>query len=180
MLAAANEESRGKDVSEILAGRFSGSANAIDEEGQILARGWNVQVVATQSALGIGLDVKAVELQTGCPVVTSAAVPRLTTADAFVVAPATANTITKLALDIRDTYVGAVLIGGTDGLQPTNASSKDGPLPPFPWHLAVSAVTASVKADDTSSVWKPGNKMGVMSLFIFTAIMVLVAARIME
>ncbi|KAJ7696358.1 hypothetical protein B0H14DRAFT_3040731 [Mycena olivaceomarginata] len=175
---------------------------------QVLARGWKIQAIATPSALDIGLDVQAVELQTGRPVVTSAAIHL--------------NTITKLALDIRDTYVAAVLgqavaarkpmvilpsikkvdlerrvfrthirnlrsegvqvlIGGTNGLQPTNASSKDGPLPPFPWHLAVSAVEASIDADrrDSSLVSKFGDKMGVLPMWLAiltasTAIMVFV------
>jgi hypothetical protein len=117
-------------------------------------------------------------------VVTSDAIRRTAT-DAIMVAPATANTLAKLALGIRDTYAAAVLaqavaagtpmvilpsikkvdldggplptyiktlrragvrvlIGEPDGIQPTNASSKDGPLPPFPWHLAVSAMAACI------------------------------------
>jgi hypothetical protein len=32
-----------------------------------------------------------------------------------------------------------VLIGGNDGIHLTDASSKDGPLPPFPWDLAIAA-----------------------------------------
>jgi flavoprotein len=76
---------------------------------QVLHRGWKVQAIATPSALDIGFDAVAVELQTGRPVVTSAAIPRMATPDAILVAPATANTIAKLALGIRDTYAAAVL-----------------------------------------------------------------------
>ncbi|KAJ6598763.1 flavoprotein [Mycena sp. CBHHK59/15] len=152
---------------------------------QVLHRGWKVQAIATPSALDIGLDVRAVELKTDRPVVTSAAIRRTANPDAIMVAPATANTLAKLALGIRDTYAAAVLaqavaaripmvilpsikkvdldnqvlpthiknlrldgvhvlIGGPNGVQPTNASSKDGPLPPFPWHLAVSAMAVCI------------------------------------
>ncbi|KAF7336345.1 Flavoprotein [Mycena venus] len=148
---------------------------------QLLRRGWKVQAIATPSALDIGLDVRAVERQTGRPVVTSADIPRTATPDAIMVAPATANTLAKLALGIRDTHAAGilaqavaaripmvvlpsikkvdlnggplpmhiktlrgegihVLIGEPNGIKPTNASSKDGPLPPFPWNLAVTAM----------------------------------------
>ncbi|KAF7326809.1 Flavoprotein [Mycena sanguinolenta] len=155
---------------------------------QVLARGWNVQAMATPSAVDIGLDIGAVREQTGRLVVTSPAVPRIAiTPDVIVVAPATVNTITKLALDIRDTYPATVLgqavaacipmvilpsikkvdldraifrmhvqslrgegvhllLGGSNGIHPTNDSTKNGPLPPFPWHLAVSATATCLEA----------------------------------
>jgi hypothetical protein len=133
--------------------------------------------------VGIGLDVKAVQEQTGRPVVTSAAARP--PPDVILVAPATANTIAKLALDLRDTYASAVLgqavaaripvvilpsikkmdlerdvfrnhirslrregvhilLGGSNGIHPTNASTKDGPVPPFPWHLAIPVIAAII------------------------------------
>ncbi|KAJ6483930.1 hypothetical protein C8R45DRAFT_999755 [Mycena sanguinolenta] len=155
---------------------------------QVLARGWKVQAMATPSAVDIGLDIDALREQTGRPVVVSPAVPRTAiTPDVIVVAPATANTITKLALDIRDTYPAAVLgqavaacipvvilpsikkvdldraifrmhiqnlrgegvhvlLGGSNGIHPTNDSTKDGPVPPFPWHFAVSATATCLEA----------------------------------
>ncbi|KAJ7192570.1 hypothetical protein GGX14DRAFT_594400 [Mycena pura] len=157
---------------------------------QVLARGWNVQAMATPSAVVIGFDVEAVKKQTGRLVVTSPAVRRITLSpDVILVAPATANTITKLALDIRDTYASSVLgqavaartpvvilpsikkvdlerevfrnyikslrregvcllIGGPNGIHPTNASTKDGPVPPFPWHLAMPAIAACIDAHE--------------------------------
>ncbi|KAK6977525.1 flavoprotein [Favolaschia claudopus] len=133
---------------------------------QLNARGWNVQALATPSAVDMGLSLNDLRQQT-----------------------ATVNTISKLALDIRDTYAGGVLgqavaakipmiilpsikkvdleravfrnyieslrregvkvlLGGSDGIHPTNASSKDGPVPPFPWHLAVEAVAASTNPQE--------------------------------
>jgi hypothetical protein len=153
---------------------------------QLLAKGWNIQAMATPSAVDIGLNLDAVQQQTGRPVVTSAAVHRFALfPDVILVAPATANTITKLALDIRDTYPSSVLgqavaaripvvilpsikkmdleqevfrkhirslrgegvrvlLGGPTGIRPTNASTKDGPVPPFPWHLAIPAVDTCI------------------------------------
>ncbi|KAK7001442.1 hypothetical protein R3P38DRAFT_3049155 [Favolaschia claudopus] len=163
---------------------------------QILARGWNVQALATSSAVSVGLDIESVQTQTGRLVVTSAAIPRATLSPSIiVVAPATANTITKLALDIRDTYAAGVLgqavaakipiimlpsikkvdlergifrkhiqslrregvnvlLGGSTGIHPTNASSKDGPVPLFPWHLAASAAFSRMNAPFCLSKWQ--------------------------
>ncbi|KAJ7463089.1 hypothetical protein B0H11DRAFT_2053388 [Mycena galericulata] len=153
---------------------------------EISKRGWKVQAMATPAALDIGLDVDAVALQTGRPVVTSAVIPRTAAPDGIIVAPATANTLSKLALGLREPHAVAVLaqaiaaktppmvilpsikkvdldglilpthirflraagvhvlVGGSNGIHPTNASSKDGPLPPFPWHLAVTEMAAHV------------------------------------
>ncbi|GGJ75266.1 flavoprotein [Pilimelia anulata] len=72
------------------------------------ASGWEVQLIATPAAIGF-LDVKALEAQTGRPVKssyrkpTTPRGPRLTPA-AIIVAPATFNTINKLAAGISDTY----------------------------------------------------------------------------
>lgn len=71
-------------------------------------RGWAVGVVATPAALAF-LDVPKLEALTGNPVVSEHRRPgqtrrSLSAADAVVVAPATFNTICKLALGISDTY----------------------------------------------------------------------------
>ncbi|GAB1691897.1 flavoprotein [Krasilnikovia sp. M28-CT-15] len=71
-------------------------------------RSWTTSVTATTSALGF-IDVAAVEEFSGQPVRTSyqhpPAEPRvLPDVDAVVVAPATYNTINKLASGIADTY----------------------------------------------------------------------------
>ncbi|KAJ7251289.1 hypothetical protein C8J57DRAFT_672053 [Mycena rebaudengoi] len=156
----------------------------------------------------MGLDVNQLEQQTGRPVMSSWGTPstrRIGPADGIIVAPATVNTINKLALDIRDNYAAAllgqavaaripmvilpsikkvdtervifrnhienlrregvsILLGGPTGIEPTNASSKDGPLPPFPWHLAVSAMALRFPAETgLSTSWHLIGKIG-MSL----------------
>jgi phosphopantothenoylcysteine synthetase/decarboxylase len=118
------------------------------------------------------------------------------------VAPATANTLAKLAIGIRDTHAAGVLaqavaaripmvilpsikkvdldggplpthiktlrgegvhvlIGEPNGIKPTNASSKDGPLPPFPWDLAVTAMAACI------DVSKDPHNVSIMGFNIF-------------
>jgi phosphopantothenoylcysteine synthetase/decarboxylase len=73
------------------------------------ADGWSVRIVATPSGLGF-LDAAALQQQTGSPVqadyTSNAREPRVrnSAADALIVAPATYNTINKLALGINDTY----------------------------------------------------------------------------
>jgi hypothetical protein len=154
-----------------------------------LDRHWSVRLIATPAALEEGLvDVEGLEKQTRRQVIRSYSKPgesRIPKADAIIVAPATANTIAKLALAIADTHTSAllnqavgakipvvilpsikddhmqriafknhvatlrregviVLLGGKDGIIPTNQSSKDGPLPPFPWELALRATEASL------------------------------------
>jgi hypothetical protein len=83
---------------------------------------WTAGVVATPSALDF-IEVAAAETQTGLPVRSeyqqraaepNAPVGRLPSVDALVIAPATYNTINKLALGIADTYAltsAAELIG---------------------------------------------------------------------
>ncbi|HET8658363.1 MAG TPA: flavoprotein [Micromonosporaceae bacterium] len=71
-------------------------------------RSWTAAVTATASALAF-IDVPAVEELTGSPVRTSYDASgkgrrMLPTVDALVVAPATYNTVNKLALGIADTY----------------------------------------------------------------------------
>jgi hypothetical protein len=77
------------------------------------ARGWTVQVLATEAAVEHFVDVPALEQQTGRPVRTRYRRPEerntLPDADAVVVAPATYNTINKWAAGISDTYVLSVL-----------------------------------------------------------------------
>ena len=69
--------------------------------------GWRPHVVATPSALKF-LDVEALGRQTGSPVRSDYGQrpegPRSSDADGLVIAPATYNTINKLAVGINDTY----------------------------------------------------------------------------
>jgi phosphopantothenoylcysteine synthetase/decarboxylase len=71
--------------------------------------GWTVGIVATSSAVAF-LDVPALEALTGNPILSEHRPPganrvrSLPPAKAFVVAPATYNTICKLAAGISDTY----------------------------------------------------------------------------
>ncbi|MEJ3748459.1 flavoprotein [Actinomycetes bacterium KLBMP 9797] len=73
------------------------------------AHGWTVGVIATSAALAF-LDVPKLEALTGNPVRSEYRMPgqartrSLPEADAMVVAPATYNTVCKLALGISDTY----------------------------------------------------------------------------
>jgi len=74
-------------------------------------RGWRVQVIATPAALDF-LDIAALEALTGSAVRSayrSPGEPRSMQADAVIVAPATYNTISKLALGISDTYALGIL-----------------------------------------------------------------------
>ncbi|MGA4995423.1 flavoprotein [Nonomuraea bangladeshensis] len=73
--------------------------------------GWTVQVVATPAALDF-IDVPALEARTGRPVRSryrKPSEPKPPRADAMVVAPATYNTVNKLALGVADTYALGVL-----------------------------------------------------------------------
>src|SRR3712207_6750038 len=71
------------------------------------ADGWLVQLIATSSALTF-IDTDELERLSGSPVrsdyATSGARPRASANDAVLIAPATYNTINKLALGINDTY----------------------------------------------------------------------------
>ncbi|MEE2039735.1 flavoprotein [Nocardiopsis sp. CT-R113] len=69
--------------------------------------GWTVQVMATPAAMSF-IDVEALEKQTGRPVRSQHRAPgdpRSPQADAIIIAPATFNTINKLANGIADNYV---------------------------------------------------------------------------
>ncbi|WP_174545779.1 flavoprotein [Nocardiopsis dassonvillei] len=69
-------------------------------------QGWTVQVMATPSAVSF-IDVEALEKQTGRPVRSQHRAPgdpRSPKADAIIIAPATFNTINKLANGIADNY----------------------------------------------------------------------------
>ncbi|MFE1397009.1 flavoprotein [Nocardiopsis dassonvillei] len=79
-----------------------------------LARGWRVQVIATPTALGF-FDSDAVEKLTGRPVRSqhrTSGTPRSPKADAVIVAPASFNTVNKLAGGIADNYALDVLNEG--------------------------------------------------------------------
>ncbi|MEV6348447.1 flavoprotein [Actinoplanes sp. NPDC051851] len=70
--------------------------------------GWTVRLVATPSALPF-LDLAALEARCGAPVRSDFRRPgeqrvSASTADAMIVAPATFNTVNKLAAGIADTY----------------------------------------------------------------------------
>ena len=73
------------------------------------AEGWSVFVVATPSAVPF-LDVPLIEARTGGPVLSQHRLPSEPRAgsagrsDAVIVAPATFNTVNKLALGLADTY----------------------------------------------------------------------------
>ncbi|SIO90650.1 flavoprotein [Nocardiopsis sp. JB363] len=70
-------------------------------------RGWTVQVMATPAAVSF-IDIQALEKQTGRPVRSQHRTPgdpRSPKADAIIIAPATFNTINKLANGIADNYV---------------------------------------------------------------------------
>ncbi|SIO84377.1 Phosphopantothenoylcysteine decarboxylase homolog [Nocardiopsis sp. JB363] len=70
-------------------------------------QGWTVQVMATPSAVSF-IDVEALEKQTGRLVRSqhrAPGEPRSPKADAIIIAPATFNTINKLANGIADNYV---------------------------------------------------------------------------
>lgn len=74
-------------------------------------RNWEVQVIATPSGLDF-IEVAALEAQTGNRVRSNyrkPGEPRSKPADGIMVAPATYNTINKLALGISDTYALGVL-----------------------------------------------------------------------
>ena len=74
-------------------------------------RDWDVQIIATPAGLDF-IDVPALEAQTGNRVRSNyrkPGEPRSRPADAVIVAPATYNTINKLALGISDTYALGVL-----------------------------------------------------------------------
>lgn len=75
------------------------------------ARGWRVQVIATPAAVDF-FDTGAVEELTGRPVRSrhrEPNTPRSPKADAVIVAPASFNTINKLAAGIADNYALDVL-----------------------------------------------------------------------
>lgn len=146
---------------------------------QALAKGWSLELVATEEGSKL-IPINELRKKTDQDIVTEYSDKRLSRPDIIIVAPATANTIAKLALGIGDTYVASVLndavafktpmvilpsmkksmadrpcyknhirvlreegvrvlIGGDDGIHLTDASSRDGPLPPFPWDLAITA-----------------------------------------
>lgn len=74
--------------------------------GQAQARGWEVQVIATPAGREF-IDPGELEAMTGNPVRSSyrsPGQPRSRPADAVIVAPATYNTICKLAIGVSDTY----------------------------------------------------------------------------
>jgi phosphopantothenoylcysteine synthetase/decarboxylase len=70
--------------------------------------GWSVRLVATPAGMTF-LDAAALTAQTGAPIrddyrTSGQHGPRASAADAVIVAPATYNTINKLAAGINDTY----------------------------------------------------------------------------
>ncbi|WP_212995007.1 flavoprotein [Actinoplanes auranticolor] len=72
------------------------------------ADGWTVQLVATAAAVPM-LDLSQLETMTGAPIRTDYGQPRhgsrrSSAVDGLIIAPATYNTINKLASGINDTY----------------------------------------------------------------------------
>ena len=92
----------------------SGAAAAADVSTlvkQALDRGWEVQVIATPSALAF-FDAAKIESLTGSPVRSqhrAPGTPRSRVPDALIVAPATFNLLNQWALGIADSYALAVL-----------------------------------------------------------------------
>ena len=88
-----------------------GAGPAADVDRLIAAaheRSWTAAVTATTSALGF-IDLPALERLTGNPVRTTYQMPAagrrpLPAVDAVIIAPASYNTLNKLALGIADTY----------------------------------------------------------------------------
>ena len=75
------------------------------------ARGWDVQLISTPAGLDF-IDPEALATLTGAPVRSEyrkPGQPRSRHSDAFIVAPATYNTINKLAVGASDTYALGVL-----------------------------------------------------------------------
>lgn len=144
---------------------------------QALAKGWSLELVATEEGLKL-IPINELREKTGQQIVSEHSDKRRSRPDIIIVAPATTNTIAKLG--IGDTYAASVLneavafkipmvilpsmkesmadrpcyknhirdlreegvkvlIGGNDGIRLTDASSGDGPLPPFLWDLAITA-----------------------------------------
>jgi len=71
-----------------------------------LSHDWQIQVIATEAAIPF-IDADAIRAETSRPVMSephAPGAPRSPRADAVLVAPATFNTINKLALGIADTY----------------------------------------------------------------------------
>ncbi|MEV5706419.1 flavoprotein [Actinoallomurus sp. NPDC052274] len=104
------EERRSRVLSIVVCG-----AGPAGEVGRLVdlayERAWDVQVIATPAALEF-IDVAGLEARTGRPVRSryrSPGQPRSPRADAVIVAPATFNTINKLAAGISDTYALGVL-----------------------------------------------------------------------
>jgi hypothetical protein len=87
----------------------AGPANQVGRLVQQAQReGWTVRVVATPAAMGF-IDGEALAEASGAPVrhdyrMPGEPGPRSSTADAIIVAPATYNTINKLATGVNDTY----------------------------------------------------------------------------
>lgn len=87
---------------------------------QAIARQWSVRLILTPAARGF-VDEKKLQEQTGEPVRSAhlgPGHPRSGPIDLFAVAPASANTINKLALGIADTYALDVLTEAVGAGQP--------------------------------------------------------------
>ncbi len=122
-----------------------------------LAQGWDVCVIATPSALKF-LDPARLAAMTGHPVRSDYKQPDepdvLPPADAFVVAPATFNTVNKLAAGISDTLALGLLNEAIGAGQPVIAV-------PFPnrvlaRHPAFTASIATLRSWGVRLVFDPG------------------------
>ncbi|GAA1693013.1 flavoprotein [Fodinicola feengrottensis] len=85
------------------------------------ARGWEIQVIATPAGIDF-MDVERIEAATLFPIRSRdrrEAEPRSARADGIIVAPATFNTVCKLASGIADTYALTVLAEAIGDRVPT-------------------------------------------------------------
>ncbi|KAK7437499.1 hypothetical protein VKT23_018571 [Stygiomarasmius scandens] len=157
---------------------------------------WDIQVVATENAIAMlpQADHQALRDATGQISLRGTYATegeQRRRADAIIVAPATVNTVSHMALVLCSNYVTSMLneaIGKSipiivlpslkkdisdrpafrahieslreegvqillgeeyGGINPTNQSSKDGPLPPFPWYLAIDAARKAMGIQGT-------------------------------
>ncbi len=119
--------------------------------------GWDVCVIATPSGLKF-IDAAGLAEQTGHPVRSDYKQPDepdvLPPADAFVVAPATFNTVNKLAVGISDTLALGLLNEALGGGQPIIAA-------PFPnqalaRHPAFVANLAALRSWGVELIFDPG------------------------
>jgi phosphopantothenoylcysteine synthetase/decarboxylase len=123
------------------------------------ARGWDIDVIATPAGIEF-MDVERIEAATLYPIRSRdrrAAEPRSSRPDGIIVAPATFNTVCKLATGVADTYALAVLAEAIGERVPTVVVPYVGPgmAARMPFRRAVRALHSeqvSVLLPDSSVV----------------------------